>query len=443
LALTVGLTVLPAARADNLDDALLAQARQVMQFLKDRHYRNVGVLKFRASIGNQPLAFRVGPINTNLASRLENALVLLNDKAQPIGIIHDASKVALDNRLPSYSTDAGMAKLFQLRFPLAWEAPPVSADAFLTGTVRAAADMRTATVTIQAFENKATKLEQVVRFTVPVDRPLLNDLGQSFALSTRALKKGKTKRALDLEAADDAAERDQAPPSPGGQVTLPSAEKLVDFQIRYDGRPQPYSPDPQSGGELKVAEPRQGQRVTFVLRNLTQETLGVVVMVNGKNVLFEQELEPVKCHMWLPGPGKEIEIKGFQMDEKTVKPFRVLSPGESEAMSLTDNLGLIGVYVFRSMKDRAPDAVTPGAGTDGELTVTASGRSLRNPAGKVTRARSLAERQKQLSASKTSKKRGVIVGGETKERFDVRVYEFVNPEQQQALVIRYFNPKGR
>ncbi len=448
MALALSLAALPAARADNLDAALLKQAPSVMQYLKDHHYQNVGVLKFRVQKGNQPLSFRVGPLNTNLAARLENALVLANDKAHPVGIIHDADKAAQDRRLPSYSSDAGMAKLFQQQFPLAWGNQSVQADAFLTGTVHAPAGMKTVTVTIQAFANKASKLDQVATFTVEVDRPLLNDLGQGFALSSRSLKK-KT-RALDLEAAEDAAGRDQAPPqavtsgtvAPGAPVMSaapqPPGEKLLDFQIRYDGQPQPYGPDPSNGGELLVAEPRQGQRVSFVLRNLAPERIGVVVMVNGKNSLYEQELEPAKCSMWLPEPGEEIEIKGFQVDQNTIKPFRVLSPGESEAMAYSDNLGLIGVYVFRSMRDK-PEAVTPGGGGDDGMAVTGA-RGLRNPPAKAGLARSLADRQDQL---KGVKKRGLIGSEQTQEQYQVQYKDFPNPEQQQALVIRYYRPKNR
>jgi len=440
-AVIIGLTFLSETRADNLDAALYEQAPNLLQFLKNRQYKNIGVLKFRAQKGNQPLSFRVGPINTNLAGRLENALVLKTDKANPIGIIHDASHVAQEHHLPTYSTDAGMEKLFQTRFPLAWESPAVFADAFVTGTVRASADMKKVTVTIQSFEKKSTKLNEITSFTVEMDRPLLNDLGQGFSLNSRSVKDKKS-RALDLEAAEDAAIRDEAPPSPGS--TQPSAEKLIDFQIRYDGKVQPYAPDPNNSGEMMVAEPQKGQRVSFFIRGLAPERIGVVLMVNGKNSLYEQELEPSKCAMWLPGRGEEVEVKGFQIDQKTIKPFRVLSLAESEAMTYSDNLGLIGVYIFRSNKDKPPEIVTPGGNTD--LTVSGSRNlSLRSLPSQAGKSRSLAELQKQLASQITTSKksRGLIGSDQKLEESRIEYFEISNPEQQQALVIRYFKPKGR
>jgi hypothetical protein len=446
MALALCLATLPAARGDNLDAALFRQAPKVMQFLKDRHYQNVGVLKFRVQKGNQPLSFRVGPLNTNLASRLENALVLVDDKAHPVGIIHGADKVAQDNRLPTYNrSDAGMAKLFQQRFPLAWGDQTVQADAFLTGTVRVPADMRHATVTVQAFGPNADRLDDVVSFTVEVDRTLLGDLGQSFFLSSRSLKTRRT-RALDLEAADDAAVRDQSP----GQTSTQTAERLLDFEICYDGRPQPYGPDPNNGGKFLVAEPQQGQRVTFVLRNLTQERIAVALMLNGKNSLYEQEGEPANCSLWIPKPSETIEVKGFQVDQNTIKPFRVLSPAESEAMAYSDNLGLISVYVFRSMKDKPmdqdrADTVTPEDSSSGMTVDGGRSLTLRNPPHLPRSSRSLEERQQLLKQHlhPARRSRGVISSQDTTEAYQVMYEDFPNPELQYPLMIRYYKPRGR
>lgn len=450
LVLACWLVVSCGARADNLDAALLKQAPKVMQYLKDKQYQNVGVVKFRVQKGKEPLTFRAGPLNSNLASRLENALVLMNDKEKPVGIIHDADKVAHDRRLSSYSSDAGMGKLFEQHFPLAWGDRTVRADAFLTGTVRVPADMKTANVTIQAFAPNASALETVATFTVDVDRALLNDLGQSFSLNARSLTK-KT-RALDLEASDDAATRDQTP----GSASTQTSEKLLDFEIRYNGQRQTYAADPQNGGEMVVAEPQEGQKVTFLLKSTAKDTIAVALMINGKNSLYEQEVEPVACKKWILDPGVEVEIKGFQFDAATMKPFRVLSPAESESMAYSDNLGLISVFVFRSMKDKPPepdDSKNIAKGDDSEPTGSGSfknfGRniSLRNPAPTpiTQKTRSLKDRQELLAKQVPGffGKRGLLGSEATREQSQVEVVAFPNPEQQQALVIRYYKPKGR
>ena len=202
--------------------------------------------------------------------------------------------------------------------------------------------MKTAAVTIQAFAPNARQADTVASFSVDVDRPLLNDLGQSFFLNARKLQNRQT-RALDLEATDDAAIRDQTPGPASTQIT----EKLLDFEIRYNGQRQPYAADPQNGGEMAVAEPQEGQKVSFILKSATKDTLAVVLMINGKNSLYEQEAEPLTCRKWVVDPGAELEITGFQVDATTMKPFRVMSPTESEAMAYSDNLGLIGVFIVR------------------------------------------------------------------------------------------------
>src|SRR3954451_8850124 len=64
------------ACADTLDRALLKQAPRVIGYLKGHNYKDVGVLKFRVKLGDEPTSDHVGPLNLNLAGRLEIALVL-------------------------------------------------------------------------------------------------------------------------------------------------------------------------------------------------------------------------------------------------------------------------------------------------------------------------------------------------------------------------------
>ena len=39
--------------ADNMDAALLKQAPKVMQYLKEKNYQNVGIVKFRVQKGKE------------------------------------------------------------------------------------------------------------------------------------------------------------------------------------------------------------------------------------------------------------------------------------------------------------------------------------------------------------------------------------------------------
>jgi hypothetical protein len=448
---TLWLALSAAARADNLDAALYRESPKVMQYLRDHGYRNVGILKFRVQKGTHQPSFRVGPLNTNLPTRLENALVLRDKDDNPIGIIHDADKVAQDLRIASYTTDPGMARLFQTRFPLAWGDTKVQADAFLTGLVRVPANFKTATVIIQAFTAKSTKPDPVVSFTVETDRSLLDDLGQSFVLNSRSVKSRRTSRALDLEAAEESAKEEN---SPSPRPDAPSGDRPLLFEIRYDSQPQQL--EPQGGDKYRVAEPQEPQKVTFYMKNVSGEQIGVVVMLNGKNTIYQEENEPVKCSMWILDAGTEYDIQGFQLDREDRAPFKVLSPEASEAMAYSDNLGLISVYVFRSSSNPPEDKniERPGQSSEDGKNFGRS-ISLRKPLqkGHEVHARSLKERKQALAKApekskapekrQTKRDRGVVDAGPDREKAPVIVVEFPNPEQQMAMQIRYYDPKRR
>src|SRR5262245_59864223 len=84
----------PARAADQIEDNLPAQAYKVVKYLKKNGYQNVGVLKFRVQKGTEPESFHVGPLNVAMTTRMENILLLMNDKTDPLSIIHDAGRVA-------------------------------------------------------------------------------------------------------------------------------------------------------------------------------------------------------------------------------------------------------------------------------------------------------------------------------------------------------------
>jgi hypothetical protein len=183
LAAGVGFVVtasVPAARADNIDLELFKQAPKIMDYVQKQGYRNIGVLKFRVQKGSKPESFNAGPLNVNMASRLENMLILFNNTKQPIGIIHDASQVAVREKVSNdYTLAAGRKSLFEQRFPLAWGKDQVPADAFLTGIVRITNDNRQAQVTIEAFDGKGSDLKKIHEFTVRTDRTILADAGRA------------------------------------------------------------------------------------------------------------------------------------------------------------------------------------------------------------------------------------------------------------------------
>ena len=112
----------------------------------------------------------------------------------------------------------------------------------LTGVINVRADLKSATVQIEAFGPDSPKQDKVVTFTVATDRALLTDLNESFKVSSRSLKRKTRAIELDEEAVADAANDSTATKQAGGQTTTTDAQSagssLLYYEIRYDGQPQ-------------------------------------------------------------------------------------------------------------------------------------------------------------------------------------------------------------
>jgi hypothetical protein len=384
------------AFGESIDSALRDEAPRVMKFLNDHHYRTVGVLKFEVKKGNRPVSFDAGTLNATTATRLEHALILLNDAAHPINIVHDASAAAsARNRTATFRSAAGRRALFDHDYPLAWGAQSKRPDVFLTGEVLVAKDMKTLDIEIVAFDrDHPERLQDVARVKkLSVDRNVLVAIGQSFALS-RGLKH-RLSRDVDVEASADAAKRDDSHPS-----AVTDSDDPVTLQMFYDDQAVALEADSSSPGETKIrriksSDPKEGQKVKFVIKNVSKETVGVVLAVNGKNTLFQEDLasKPIaECTKWIIAPDESYTVQGFFMsdDGKDVRPFKVLSDGESAKSDLApDSKGVFSMVVFPAVP----------AGDPGAQNISADAADLsRTPKQKGT-ARSLGDAQAALRSA--------------------------------------------
>jgi len=359
-----------AAQAESIETGLRAEAPRVMKYLNDHHYGTVGVLKFEVKKGDQSASLHAGTLNAAMAAGLEHALILLDDPARPIDIIHDASAAANGRtHAATFRSAAGRRALFEHEYPVAWGGQNKRPDAFLTGEVVVGKDMKMLEVIVQAFDRKSPeRLEEVTRVrNVPVDRNVLVGIGQSFAVS-RGLRH-RLSRDVDVDASIDAAKRDDTGASP-----IKDGDDPVKLQIFYDGQAVTLEADASSRGELKVkrtksADPKEGQKVKFVIQNVSHDTVGVVLAINGKNTLFQEDLtsKPVaECTKWVLGPGETYTVEGFYMTEdgKDVRAFKVLSNDESAKADLSpDSKGVFSMVVFRSAA-AGPDTTALNASAD-------------------------------------------------------------------------------
>jgi hypothetical protein len=384
-----------AARADLLDERLNEEAPKIVEALRKQGYKSVGVLRFRVKQGHRMTeTFSAGPINGNLATRLENALVihLGSDERQALGVIHDASREAAAHKVGGwYTQEAHRRKLFEIAsYPLAWGDLKVKADAFLTGLVRVSPDYKRASVTIEAFSvGDPGKLEKVAEFSFDCDVALLQDLGKSYSLARSRVgaKNGPTLRDMIIqeferqEAANGGSEGDPKGngPKKDQAVKIDTPKKAstgngststmvgdVEFKVLDRGKAQAIKDDTIEALEA-------ASKVAFSITNKSSDRLGVDVRLNGLSVAGEQTSSAANCRVWVLKPGATYVLKGFydlaNRDAKVnVSPFRIAVGDEAKQGidELGDTANTIQISVF-----------TPTDHPSGEMIVSRNLRRLR------------------------------------------------------------------
>jgi len=384
LALACGLALLApsAARADNLDVKLSDHMSEIVKHVKAKGYKNVGVLRFRAQKGGEGERFDIGPINGNLADRLENLLVMnaasKDDPRKPaFGIIHEAGTAAGKQKLGGWYTKTDdRKKLFSVDYPLAWGNSKVKADAFFTGKIALSANLKTASVTVECFDARSpATLSKVAEFKVDSDRHLVRDFllpytltkGQRVALARS--RDGQQKEQQNNEIVLQQAQKQQKqqqnkqkpqdgqkPGQPDGPATTQSIGGVV-LKIMASGKEITPKVNSSQTGLYEMECPPKGSEIVFSLENTSDKELGVVLKVGGRNTIGEQMEEAENCRKWLiPAKGGEkknvYDIKGYRVGEKfdSMKKFVVLSKDEAMQLqgALQDKVDLVEVYVFHS-----------------------------------------------------------------------------------------------
>lgn len=352
------------ARADQIDEALLRARSKVVGKLEDAGYNNVGVLKFRVQRGSQPASFRAGELNNLMATRLENALILA-EPAPSFGVTRGASQVAAaKDRKSTYLTEAGRRKLFAYAYPLAWGHEKVATDAFITGTVHVASDLRSAKVILEVFDKRDPEPRPLHEFQVKADKSLLRDLNCTFVVRKRGdndttvvvmpdpvddklpdevkkEEKGEKKALVVEEVKGDGYGEKKAQYGPAAAEVRADLSRLLDFRIYYDDQ----LVEPVGG---KVPYPKEGQRVWFKLK--AAERLALVLRVNGVNTLDNQQAAVEDCSKWVLEPDEEYTIRGYYPNEKTVQLFRAEPPTPALLASFGKDVGVINLDVFRARK---------------------------------------------------------------------------------------------
>lgn len=378
----------PAARAADasLDAALRRQAPEVIRYLRQKGYHEVGVLKFRVKVGDAAATDNVGPLNLDVAERLELALLLATPD-ESLGILHDASGTLVrnHNHRANHLLREGRLACFDTRYAHAYgDGRPVAADAFVTGFIKLTADLQTTRVCLMAF-GRDGNLEPVGKpFEVPTDARTLIETGASYALSegkvdelvskgfgdggklqfnraaataasaTTTVKTTLTATTVKTTPAGTVVKTPGADAAP--TPVLDPKDVSVQVEILYNGEVVPIE---NRGGRPTVREPLPGDQVAFRLKNVSKDRCGVVLMINGENTVLRQKGDPAQCKKWILEAGQVGLITGYQLNGEQEARFEILPPDESarDEINYKEHAGTFTVAVFRE----APQAAAPAA----------------------------------------------------------------------------------
>lgn len=336
------------ANADPIDEKLFRLAPRMVKELRESGYANVGVLKFQVQIGAKAPTLTGGRLTANLATRLENALMLELADDRPLGVARGAGAWAA-RKAPTatYVTAEGKNQLFDLKYPLCWGNKEAAVDAFLTGTVHLSDNLQQTTISLVVFDKKQSASREMARFTVRTDRGLLADLGLNFCFAQHDLDQllrlpglGK----LDKEAVSDAHVR-QTNLSPKAWPE----EDVIELKLKWADKIVPLS------AQLPVAlTPKLPALETYTLlvRNKLDERVGIVLRVNGKNVLHEEatDIEVWRSAMLVLEPKGEYSLGGYRgKNQAKTHSFKLL-PAATALGPLTNHFGpgLIELHIFRA-----------------------------------------------------------------------------------------------
>lgn len=404
-----------------LNEAFYKQAPAILSYLKKHDVKNVGVIKFLVKVGDGKTTDSAGPLNMAVASQLEIALMVnrANDAKGPIGVIGRASAVAATIPGASHLTKEGRQKLFTKNYPLAWGQQEVTPDAFLTGVVEVAPDLKTMNVQVQAFGKDGAQLDKVVEFPALCKSNTLAESGQSF---------------LVRGFADEGKVIVHSHAVKSGKADHPWKEKETPLalEVRYNGKLQPVA---IKDGHAWVPEPQQGDKVVLVLKrnDNTKDRYAAVLKVNGENTLYKQRFSPELCSKWVLDPGAApIYVEGYKIGPEEKELFRVLSRQESKESEVYygADIGTISLTVFREKRKKV-DA--PLLNND-EMDMSIVHRGVIPEKDKP---KTLAALRSQFSADI---QRGAIGAGEVVGTKTYKVEFDTDPTPVMALTLTYYKP---
>ena len=424
-------------RAESIERELYRRAPDMIKTLKDKGYKNVGVLRFLVKKGDEKPTTLAGTLNLDMANRVAIALILQNNAEPPLGILRDANAGAAKIPGASHLTKEGREKLFAARYPLAWGSAQVAPDAFVTGIVKISKDLAKMTVDFTIVNKDKGLIENAFKSIEGTTEPCnLAEAGESFHL--RGLfDKGQLAKADPVVAAQEASKvKEKLVSFPLDTLAAPP----VTLDILYDNEKVPLNIE---AGTARVKEPKEGQKVAFVLsRNANVKgRYKMVLKVNGLNTVGKERFPDLRCRGWvLENNTDSIKIEGFQMDDNSAEQFTALSRAVSRDKEVYygDNVGTITLTVFaENLSKETPPVEAVNKSLEKENVLAVQFGAF--PTGE---AKTLDSLQTKLRGT-VSVSRGLIEGG-NHIPFQVNTVNFVpEPTPIMSVVISYYRPQAR
>src|ERR1051326_5932588 len=411
-------------KTNTLDVELREQAGAINELLRKRYIKgsgdtiNVAVLKFRVKrAGEKEFTMNAGPLNMQMANRLEVALVLTAADDQ-IRYIERASDSVVDwvgkgKKKVSYLEPSGRENLFKIDYTPAWGQADdkLKADVFLAGDVVIHDDCQKADVHIVMFDKSSKEIEKIAEFTCWADPRTLMESGESLRIPKGA-KGGFTDD--DFKSGGDSAvkQKKKVNVEPGNFMWQSPVEIKVFYTNKDDkefknAEEQKIDMVDNVGGRVKT--PTEDQIVCFQLTNKSETTVGVVLLVNGESTIYREQGDTDYMYKWILDKGDSCKIKGFQMpgDDTKAAPFTVLGDLESakQAANYKEFAGMFTVAVYQQGDEGSGSPTV----TDDSMKAIARGalRGVGTP--KPTTLKGLKTKLEQIEAQHGSK--GLIIPG--------------------------------
>jgi TolB-like protein len=234
------------------------------------------------------------------------------------------------------------------------ETEPVGA--LVTGSLRRAGAK--VEVTLQAIGVPDGGLRATVQGALPLTTDLAALFGESYYRPPDLQGKGVTQSAV-IEKIVEGKE-----PHP---LSDPFSDVPYRMEIAVDAEPLPFHRD---GRNLYVpAVPGKPYRIR--LANRSDRAVAVALLVDGLNSIGQKREVPGEGLKWVLRPGREVELRGWQMGTTTAKEFVFASAGESLAarQGFSGDIGLLTAAFYREAveTEKGGAEVTRSLGTEGSL----------------------------------------------------------------------------